>query len=200
MFSGIVEEAAEVVALEKDKENLNISMRCSFTNELKIDQSVAHNGVCLTVVCIEGDVYTVTAIKETLTKSNLGSLEIGSKVNLERSMMMNGRLDGHIVQGHVDQTARCVNVKEMDGSWYFTFEYDLNPEMAKQGYMTVEKGSVTVNGVSLTVCESSTNKFSVAIIPYTFEYTNFHQIKPGSVVNIEFDIIGKYISKMMIFN
>ncbi len=199
MFSGIVEEAAPVVALQKDKDNLHISMRCSFTNELKIDQSVAHNGVCLTVVDIKDDVYTVTAIKETLEKSNLGLLEVGSKVNLERSMMMNGRLDGHIVQGHVDQTATCISVEETNGSWYFTFEYELNPEMAKQGYMTVEKGSVTVNGVSLTVCGSQKNRFSVAIIPFTYEFTNFHQIKKDSVVNLEFDIIGKYISKMMTF-
>lgn len=200
MFSGIVEEAAEVVALRKEKENLHISMRCSYTNELKIDQSIAHNGVCLTVVDIKEDVYTVTAIKETLDKSNLGVLEVGSKVNLERSMMMNGRLDGHIVQGHVDQTATCVEVKEEDGSWYFTFEYPLDKTMAKKGYMTVEKGSVTVNGVSLTVCDSKVNGFSVAIIPYTYEFTNFHQIKKGSIINLEFDIIGKYISKMMLFD
>ncbi|MBN1462617.1 MAG: riboflavin synthase [Paludibacteraceae bacterium] len=199
MFSGIVEEAALVVALKKEQENLHISMRCSFTNELKIDQSVAHNGVCLTVVGINEDVYTVTAIKETLDKSNLGLLQIGSKVNLERSMLMNGRLDGHIVQGHVDQTATCVEVKENEGSWYYTFEYELDAAMAKQGYMTVEKGSVTVNGVSLTVCNSHKNSFSVAIIPYTYEHTNFHQLQQGSVVNIEFDIIGKYISKMMLF-
>lgn len=199
MFSGIVEEAALVVALKKEQENLHISMRCSFTNELKIDQSVAHNGVCLTVVDIKEEVYTVTAIKETLDKSNLGLLKIGSKVNLERSMLMNGRLDGHIVQGHVDQTATCVEVKENEGSWYYTFEYELDTAMAKQGYMTVEKGSVTVNGVSLTVCNSQKNSFSVAIIPYTYEHTNFHQLQQGSVVNIEFDIIGKYISKMMVF-
>lgn len=199
MFSGIVEEAALVVALKKEQENLHISMRCSFTNELKIDQSVAHNGVCLTVVDIKEDMYTVTAIKETLDKSNLGLLKIGSKVNLERSMLMNGRLDGHIVQGHVDQTATCVEVKENEGSWYYTFEYELDAAMAKQGYMTVEKGSVTVNGVSLTVCNSQKNSFSVAIIPYTYEHTNFHQLQQGSVVNLEFDIIGKYISKMMVF-
>ncbi len=197
MFSGIVEEAATVVAIEKEQENLHISMRCSFTHELKIDQSIAHNGVCLTVVNITEDVYTVTAIKETLEKSNLGKLAIGSKVNLERSMLMNGRLDGHIVQGHVDQTATCVEVKEEAGSWYFTFDYPLNVTMEKQGYMTVEKGSVTVNGVSLTVCNSQKSSFSVAIIPFTYEHTNFHQIKPGTTVNLEFDIIGKYISKMM---
>lgn len=199
MFSGIVEEAAIVVALRKEQENLHISMRCTFTNELKIDQSVSHNGVCLTVVDIKGDVYTVTAIKETLDKSNLGLLQIGSKVNLERSMMMNGRLDGHIVQGHVDQTATCIEVKENEGSWYYTFQYELDAAMAKQGYMTVEKGSVTVNGVSLTVCNSQKNSFSVAIIPYTYEHTNFHQIIKDTVVNLEFDIIGKYISKMMLF-
>ena len=199
MFSGIVEEAAEVVALRKEQENLHISMRCSFTNELKIDQSVSHNGVCLTVVNINDDVYTVTAIKETLDKSNLGLLQTGSKVNLERSMMMNGRLDGHIVQGHVDQTATCLSVEENEGSWYYTFQYKLDTTLAKQGYMTVEKGSVTVNGVSLTVCNSQKDSFSVAIIPYTYEHTNFHQLKKGSVVNLEFDIIGKYISKMMLF-
>jgi riboflavin synthase len=197
MFSGIVEEAAEVVGLRKEQENLHISMRCSFTNELKIDQSIAHNGVCLTVVDIKDDVYTVTAIKETLDKSNLGLLEIGSKVNVERSMMMNGRLDGHIVQGHVDQTAICVSVKETDGSWSFTFEYEVDSAKAKQGYITVEKGSATINGVSLTVCDSRPNEFSVAIIPFTYEHTNFHQVKAGSVVNLEFDIIGKYISRLI---
>ncbi|MDR1679661.1 MAG: riboflavin synthase [Prevotellaceae bacterium] len=199
MFSGIIEEAAEVVALRHEQENLHISIKCSFTHELKIDQSVAHNGVCLTVVEIQDDVYTVTAIKETLDRSNLGLLSIGSKVNLERSMVMNGRLDGHIVQGHVDQTAVCTAVEETEGSWRFWFEYDLDPAMAKQGYLTVEKGSVSVNGVSLTVCDSSKNSFYVAIIPYTYEHTNFHQIQKGSVVNLEFDIIGKYISKMMQF-
>ncbi len=197
MFSGIVEEAATVVALKKDKSNLHISLRCSFTNELKVDQSISHNGVCLTVVSIDDDIYTVTAIKETLDISNLGLLEVGSKVNLERSMPMNGRLDGHIVQGHVDQTAVCKNVTEAEGSWYYTFEYECNEEMAKKGYMTVDKGSVTVNGVSLTVVEPTDNSFKVAIIPYTHEYTNFHQIKEGSVVNLEFDIIGKYISRLL---
>lgn len=197
MFSGIVEEAATIVALEQDQSNLNLTLECSFAHELKIDQSVAHNGVCLTVVNIEDNKYTVTAIKETLERSNLGKLQIGSKVNLERSMIMNGRLDGHIVQGHVDQTAVCTEVKESDGSWYFTFEYEFNKDMARQGYMTVEKGSVCVNGVSLTVCNSKDNSFQVAIIPYTFEFTNFHQIKAGTVVNLEFDIVGKYLSKMM---
>jgi riboflavin synthase len=200
MFSGIVEDAATVVAINKEKGNLHISLRSSFTNELKIDQSISHNGVCLTVVSIKDDVYTVTAIQETLEKSNLGLLEVGSKVNLERSMQMNGRLDGHIVQGHVDQTAVCKDVSEANGSWYFTFEYEIDKEMAKKGYMTVDKGSVTVNGVSLTVVEPTDNSFKVAIIPYTYEFTNFHQIKVGTVVNIEFDIIGKYISRIISLN
>ena len=200
MFSGIVEEAATVVALNKEKGNLHISLKSNFTNELKIDQSVSHNGVCLTVVSIKDDVYTVTAIQETLELSNLGLLEIGSKVNLERSMQMNGRLDGHIVQGHVDQTAICKDVTEANGSWYFTFEYNFDKDMAKKGYMTVDKGSVTVNGVSLTVVEPTDNSFKVAIIPYTYEFTNFHQIKEGSVVNLEFDIIGKYISRILSLN
>lgn len=200
MFSGIVEDAATVVAINKEKGNLHISLRSSFTNELKIDQSISHNGVCLTVVSIKDDVYIVTAIQETLEKSNLGLLEVGSKVNLERSMQMNGRLDGHIVQGHVDQTAVCKDVSEANGSWYFTFEYEIDKEMAKKGYMTVDKGSVTVNGVSLTVVEPTDNSFKVAIIPYTYEFTNFHQIKVGTVVNIEFDIIGKYISRIISLN
>lgn len=199
MFSGIIEEAAQVVAVQKEQENLNITVNCSFANELSIDQSVAHNGVCLTVVSINENNYTVTAIRETLDRSNLGLLEPGSKVNLERSMLMNGRLDGHIVQGHVDQTAVCTEVKEADGSWYFTFKYEFDKEMAKRGYMTVDKGSVTVNGVSLTVCNPTDNSFQVAIIPYTFEHTNFHQIKVGTVVNVEFDIIGKYVSRMLSF-
>lgn len=200
MFSGIIEEAAKVINLRKDAENLHLTLECSFTNELKIDQSIAHNGVCLTVVNLEGNTYTVTAIKETLERSNLGVLKIGDKVNLERSMLMNGRLDGHIVQGHVDQTAICKKVEEADGSWYFTFEYEYDKEMAKKGYLTVDKGSVTVNGVSLTVCNPTENSFQVAIIPYTYEFTNFHQIKEGSVVNLEFDIIGKYISRMVNLN
>lgn len=199
MFSGIIEEAAEVVALKKEQENLHITMSCTFTNELKIDQSVAHNGVCLTVVSKTVDTYTVTAISETLQRTNLGQLVPGSKVNLERSMMMNGRLDGHIVQGHVDQTAICTEVKEADGSWYFTFEYPLDKVMIKRGYMTVDKGSVTVNGVSLTVCNPTDSSFQVAIIPYTYQFTNFHQIKVGTVVNLEFDIIGKYVSRMMAY-
>ena len=197
MFSGIIEEAAPIVGLKADQGNLHITMQCSFVNELKIDQSVAHNGVCLTVVSISDNTYTVTAIKETLERSNLGVLKMGDKVNLERSMLMNGRLDGHIVQGHVDQTATCTEVKEADGSWYYTFEYVYDEVMAKKGYLTVEKGSVCVNGVSLTVCNSQKNSFQVAIIPYTYECTNFHQIKKGSIVNLEFDIIGKYISKMI---
>lgn len=199
MFSGIVEEAARVVALQKEQENLHITMECSFVNELKIDQSVAHNGVCLTVVAKTDKTYTVTAIKETLDRTNLGKLRVGSKVNLERSMLMNGRLDGHIVQGHVDQTAVCTEVREADGSWYFTFEYSFDKEKARRGYMTVDKGSVTVNGVSLTVCNPTDNSFQVAIIPYTYEHTNFHQIETGTTVNIEFDIIGKYVSRMLVF-
>lgn len=198
MFSGIVEEYGVVKAIEKDQENYHFTLTCSFVDELKIDQSLAHNGVCLTVVKIdkEAKTYTVTAIKETILKTNLGFWEVGSKVNLERSMMMNGRLDGHIVQGHVDQTAVCKKVEEADGSWYFTFEYEFDKSKAQQGYMTVEKGSVTVNGVSLTVVNSKDNSFQVAIIPYTYEETNFHTFKEGSVINIEFDIIGKYLSKL----
>lgn len=199
MFSGIVEEPAKVVSVEHDKGNIHLTMECSFVNELKIDQSVAHNGVCLTVVSKTDKTYTVTAIKETLERSNLGMLKEGSLVNLERSMLMNGRLDGHIVQGHVDQTAVCTNVEEADGSWYYTFEYELNKDLARQGYMTVEKGSVCVNGVSLTVCNSTLNSFQVAIIPYTHDHTNFCQIEKRTVVNLEFDIVGKYISKMMLF-
>ncbi|GHT08105.1 riboflavin synthase subunit alpha [Bacteroidia bacterium] len=200
MFSGIVEEAALVVNRVIDQGNIHLSLRCSFVNELKIDQSVAHNGVCLTVVSLTEDTYTVTAVKETLERSNLGLLNAGDKVNLERSMLMNGRLDGHIVQGHVDQTAVCAAVEEADGSWYYTFEYTFDKEKAREGYMTVEKGSVCVNGVSLTVCNSKDNSFQVAIIPFTYECTNFHQIKPGTVVNLEFDIIGKYISKINRYN
>ncbi len=192
MFSGIVEEAAPVVALEKEKSNLHITMECSFTNELKIDQSISHNGVCLTVVRKDDKTYTVTAIKETLEKSNLGLLEIGSKVNLERSLRADSMVDGHFVQGHVDQTAVCTEVREADGSWYFRFEYEPVGDN-----ITVEKGSVSVNGVSLTVVNSRDRSFEVAIIPYTWEVTNFHQIKPGTVVNLEFDIIGKYITKIV---
>ncbi|MBR3567375.1 MAG: riboflavin synthase [Salinivirgaceae bacterium] len=196
MFSGIVEEFAEVVGIEKDQENLHFTLKCSFVNELKIDQSVAHNGVCLTVVRIKDGTYTVTAMKETLDCSNLGLLKVGDKVNVERSMLMNGRLDGHIVQGHVDKTARCTKVEDAEGSHVFTFEYDFDKEMAKRGYLTVDKGSVTVNGVSLTVCRPTRNSFQVCIIPYTFDNTNFHTIKEGTIVNLEFDIIGKYIAQI----
>ncbi len=193
MFSGIVEEAAPVVRLEKENDNLHITMKCSFTSELKIDQSISHNGVCLTVVKIHEDTYTVTAIRETLDKTNLGLLKPGDKVNLERSTKLDGRLDGHMVQGHVDQTAICTEVKEAGGSWYFTFGY----EPLQDDYITVEKGSVAVNGVSLTVVNSQPKSFQVAIIPFTYEVTNFHQISKGSVVNIEFDILGKYIAKIV---
>ncbi len=197
MFSGIIEEAALLVGIEREKSNVHLSLECSFVDELKIDQSIAHNGVCLTVVKKEGKTYTVTAIQETLDKSNLGQLKVGNKVNLERSMIMNGRLDGHIVQGHVDQTASCIELTEADGSWVFTFQYAIDKEKATQGYMTVEKGSVCVNGVSLTVVNSKDDRFSVAIIPYTYDFTNFHEIKVGSIVNLEFDILGKYISRIM---
>ena len=205
MFSGIIEEFATVVAIKKDRENIDFTLRCSFVDELKIDQSVAHNGVCLTVVRIipenpecpeDSGTYTVTAMKETLDRTNLGLLQVGDKVNVERSMLMNGRLDGHIVQGHVDETARCIAMDDADGSTYFTFEYPENREMAKKGYFTVDKGSVTVNGVSLTVCNPTNNTFQVAIIPYTFEHTNFCDIRVGTVVNLEFDILGKYIARL----
>lgn len=200
MFSGIVEEMATVVAIKQDKENIDFTLTCSFVGELGIDQSVAHNGVCLTVVDIKDGTYTVTAMKETLERSNLGTLKVGDKVNVERSMMMNGRLDGHIVQGHVDETARCIATQDADGSTYFTFEYEANKEMARKGYFTVDKGSVTVNGVSLTVCEPTDNTFTVAIIPYTHENTNFCNITTGSIVNIEFDILGKYIARLKSFD
>lgn len=197
MFSGIVEEAAVVTALREEQGNLHLTLKCSFVDELKIDQSISHNGVCLTVVALPGDgTYTVTAIRETLDRSNLGILKVGDLVNLERSMKIDGRLDGHIVQGHVDQTARCVSVVENDGSWYYTFEYEVTKEMARRGYMTVDKGSVTVNGVSLTVCEPTDNSFKVAIIPYTHDHTNFCKIEQGTVVNLEFDIIGKYLARL----
>ncbi len=192
MFSGIVEEAAKVVALRQEQENLHITMECSFVDELKIDQSIAHNGVCLTVVELADKTFTVTAIKETLLKSNLGQLQVGNKVNLERSMKPDSLLDGHIVQGHVDQTAECVKVEEADGSWYYTFKYD-----PSKGNLTVEKGSISVNGVSLTVVNSQDDSFQVAIIPFTHEITNFHEIKEGTIVNLEFDIIGKYIAKIV---
>jgi riboflavin synthase len=192
MFSGIVEEPAKVVALEREKENLHITLTCSFVKDLKIDQSISHNGVCLTVVRKDENTYTVTAIKETLEKSNLGLLKVGDKVNVERSMKIDSLLDGHMVQGHVDQTAVCTDVSEADGSWYYTFEYD-----PSRGNITVEKGSIAVNGVSLTVVNSRNNSFQVAIIPYTYEHTNFHEIRKGTVVNLEFDIVGKYITKIL---
>ncbi|MCR4995080.1 MAG: riboflavin synthase [Bacteroidales bacterium] len=195
MFSGIVESTAVVRGIRREQDNLHFTLACPFTSELKIDQSIAHNGVCLTVVAIEDDTYTVTAMRETLERSNLGLLKVGDAVNVERSMEMGGRLDGHIVQGHVDQTARCIKVEDQEGSHEYTFEYDSDPEMVKRGYFTVDKGSVTVNGVSLTVCRPTKNTFSVCIIPYTFDNTNFHDIKEGTVVNLEFDIIGKYIAR-----
>jgi riboflavin synthase len=195
MFSGIVEETAKVVKVEHELDNMHFTLSCSFANELKIDQSVAHNGVCLTVVKLEDNTYTVTAMKETLNRSNLGLLKEGDLVNIERSMIMQGRLDGHIVQGHVDQTAKCTNVQDDNGSWIFTFEYESSQEMIERGYFTVDKGSVTVNGVSLTVCNPTKNTLQVCIIPYTFENTNFKNIKEGTIVNLEFDIIGKYICR-----
>lgn len=196
MFSGIIEEFATVVAIKHDKDNIDFTLKCSFVDELGIDQSVAHNGVCLTVVEINDGTYTVTAMRETLDRSNLGLLKVGDKVNVERSMVMNGRLDGHIVQGHVDMTAECVAMEDADGSTYFTFRYPYDQAMARRGYFTVDKGSVTVNGVSLTVCNPTEDTFQVAIIPYTFEHTNFCDIRIGSRVNLEFDIIGKYIARL----
>lgn len=208
MFSGIVEEAAKVTALRKDEDNLHITLSCSFVDELRIDQSISHNGVCLTVVALPGDgTYTVTAIRETLDRSNLGLLAVGSPVNVERSMRIDGRLDGHIVQGHVDQTAVCRKVTSADGSWYYDFEYKVSRDLARRGYFTVDKGSVTVNGVSLTVCnpwsrhdesdpETLVCGFQVAIIPFTHEVTNFHAIEEGTVVNLEFDILGKYLARL----
>ena len=190
MFTGIIEHIGQVVSLQKEAENLHISMRTPITQELKIDQSVAHNGVCLTVVNIQDDVYTVTVIQESLQKTNLGHLQIGDKVNIERCMKLGDRLDGHMVQGHVDQTARCIAVEDAEGSYVFTFQYQ------KKENITVEKGSICVNGVSLTVVNSQDDAFSVAIIPYTYQHTNFHNFKLGSIVNLEFDIIGKYIAKM----
>ena len=196
MFSGIVETMAKVIAVQQDKENKHFTLECEFGNELKIDQSVAHNGVCLTVVKRDGNQYVVTAMDETLKRSNLGLLQPGDEVNVERSMQMNGRLDGHIVQGHVDTTATCTNIEDSEGSYIYTFEYEVSNEMIERGYFTVDKGSVTVNGVSLTVCNPTRNSFQVCIIPFTFEHTNFHNFKVGSKVNIEFDILGKYISRM----
>lgn len=199
MFSGIVEEMATVVDIKRYQGNIDFTFTCSFARELGIDQSIAHNGVCLTVVKLDGDNYVVTAMKETLDRSNLGLLEVGDRVNVERSMMMNGRLDGHIVQGHVDMKARCTDMRDADGSTYFTFRYDADKELARRGYFTVDKGSVTVNGVSLTVCGPTDDTFTVAIIPYTRQNTNFKDIRPGSVVNIEFDILGKYIARLQHF-
>lgn len=193
MFSGIVEETAVVTRLVKDQENLHISLACSFVDELGIDQSISHDGVCLTVVKKTDKDYTVTAIQETLLKTNLGQWKVGTKVNVERSVKADGRLDGHMVQGHVDMTAVCTEVKEAEGSWYYRFEYEPHVEE----HITVEKGSVSVNGVSLTVVNSTEKSFQVAIIPYTYEVTNFHQILPGTIVNIEFDIIGKYIARIL---
>ena len=199
MFSGIVEEAGRVVRAVYEDGNLQLTVACSFTDELSIDQSVAHNGVCLTVVSINGDgTYTVTAIQETLSRTNLGGLKPGMSVNLERSMKMDGRLDGHIVQGHVDTVAVCEDIQQVDGSTYFKFVYsNVDPRMAAKGYVTVEKGSVTVNGVSLTVCDSTDNSFRVAIIPYTFEHTNFRDIAVGDKVNLEFDIVGNYLARLI---
>ncbi len=191
MFTGIIEGLGTVTNLKKDLDNLNIRISCDFVHELKIDQSISHNGVCLTVVDITENDYTVTAIKETLIKSNLGILEVGDKINLERSVLLGERLDGHIVQGHVDQTAVCANVEEQQGSWFFTFKYDNS-----KNNITIEKGSISVNGVSLTVVNSKNTEFSVAIIPYTYENTNFKYIKRNTVVNLEFDVIGKYVQKL----
>lgn len=199
MFSGIVEATARVVAIEKDGTNLHFTFECPFGDELGIDQSVAHNGVCLTVVRRSGKQYVVTAMDETLRRTNLGLLKVGDEVNVERSMQMNGRLDGHIVQGHVDETAECIAVEDIDGSHAFTFRYPLDPAMARRGYFTVDKGSVTVNGVSLTVCNPTDDTFQVNIIPYTFENTNFHAVSVGTRVNIEFDILGKYIARLRHF-
>lgn len=207
MFSGIVEGTARVISIDRDRENVHFTLTCPFAHELSVDQSLAHNGVCLTVVAVGSkgfnpchtslgsDEYVVTAMRETLERSNLGLLKPGDEVNLERSMMMNGRLDGHIVQGHVDQTAVCTSREDENGSYRFTFRYATSPEMVRRGYFCVDKGSVTVNGVSLTVCNPTADTFQVCIIPYTFEVTNFHHIASGTVVNLEFDIIGKYISR-----
>lgn len=196
MFSGIVESTARVVAIEQERDNVHFTFTCSFARELSIDQSLAHNGVCLTVVRQQGDKYVVTAMNETLQRSNLGLLQVGDEVNVERSMSMNGRLDGHIVQGHVDQTATCIARESEEGSYRFTFRYAFDREMAKRGYFCVDKGSVTINGVSLTVCQPTDDSFQVCIIPYTYEHTNFHNIEVGAQVNLEFDIIGKYIARM----
>lgn len=192
MFTGIIETLGKITSLKRDQSNLHITIQSKISNQLKIDQSVAHNGVCLTVVSLNNDTHTVTAIEETLQKSSIGDFKIGDLVNLERCMHMNGRLDGHIVQGHVDQTAKCINLIENNGSWLYTFQFDVS-----KGNLTVEKGSICVNGISLTVVNSTNNSFSVAIIPYTFKHTNLQNVKPGDTVNLEFDIIGKYVAKMM---
>lgn len=192
MFSGIIEAIGTVAGLRREKENLHITVRSPFTGELKIDQSIAHNGACLTVINISDDVYTVTAISETLSKTNLGTLKEGDRINLERCLRLGDRLDGHIVQGHVDQTAVCTGVEEQQGSWIFSFRYN-----ASKGNVTVEKGSVCVNGVSLTVVDSADDSFSVAIIPYTYEHTNFSALKKGDTVNLEFDIVGKYVARLV---
>jgi riboflavin synthase len=191
MFTGIIEDLGTIEKLQKEGGNLNLTISSSITTELKIDQSIAHNGVCLTIIDIDNEKYTVTAIQETLDKTNLGILDKGDKVNLERAMRLGDRLDGHIVQGHVDQTGTCISVTEKNGSWFYTFEYGSDKDN-----ITIEKGSVTVNGVSLTVVNSKLNEFSVAIIPYTYEHTTFHSIKEGDKVNLEFDVIGKYISRL----
>ena len=203
MFSGIIESMARVVAIEHEQDNVHLTLTCPFVEELSIDQSIAHNGVCLTVVALTPPkggrgvpTYTVTAMRETLERSNLGLLKVGDEVNVERSMLMNGRLDGHIVQGHVDQTAICIAVEDQQGSHQYTFKYESTQDMVRHGYFTVDKGSVTVNGVSLTVCRPTADTFQVCIIPYTYDNTNFHAIQPGTVVNIEFDIIGKYLARM----
>ncbi len=200
MFSGIIEGMATVTAIEKEQENVNLTLHCPFGQELKPAQSLAHNGVCLTVVKTMGDSYVTTAMKETLDRSNLGQLQVGDKVNLERAMPLGERLDGHIVQGHVEETAICTAVEDAEGSYTYTFEYPLNREMARKGYFTVDKGSVTVNGVSLTVCNPTDNSFQVNIIPFTYQHTNFHAIRVGTRVNIEFDILGKFISRLSHFN
>ncbi len=196
MFSGIIESMARVEAIRTEQDNVHLTLSCPFAQELKIDQSVAHNGVCLTVVDIEDGKYTVTAMRETLNCTNLGKLKVGSMVNVERSMPLGGRLDGHIVQGHVDQTAICTAIEEQGGSHQFTFQYHSTPDMVRQGYFCVDKGSVTVNGVSLTVCRPTKNTFQVCIIPFTWEHTNFHTFQVGTEVNIEFDILGKYLARM----
>jgi len=194
MFTGIIEEIGEIVNIEREKTNIHIDVKSTLTKDLKIDQSVAHSGVCLTVVSVnnEDNTYRVTAIDETLQKTNLGKMEVGGKLNLERGAQLNARLDGHIVQGHVDQTATCINAEELDGSWTYRFEYD-----SKQQNVTIEKGSITINGVSLTVVDSDINAFSVAIIPYTYEHTTFKHLAKGDTVNLEFDVIGKYVKRLL---